>query len=453
MIEPKALTDLRGIDVIVAAGLESQAVLVADDSLRSAVRGAAARGAAFLFVDRAPSAFNDFAFGLSDDWFAASQSPEFPVGRLATTEQVTDLLTGLGFAAPLVEEKDVAEGLLIVAGASSAAADQLQALPSIPSALVFAEDVARAAAFGDGDTVVLLSADADETAISQSLARFDGKAVQAIFLAERLGDREASDVALARLENLKRIVEAFTRHSASLASGDQSRLVIVAPGGSPLAGEATDDVNAGLWTFARVLQNEYDAVATHLLDLETDSAELGLYVGEILASASANREWILRDGSLSEIRASSGPFGPKDTESADFTAATIRQTVNGRVDSIIWESASEPVPDADEIVLAVEAAGLNFRDVMWAMGLLPEEALEDGFAGATIGMEMSGRVISVGASVTDLVAGDRVMGIGPAATAARWISWPACAASPAAKASTLSSTRCSRKRWNAAWNW
>ncbi|KQQ74293.1 beta-ketoacyl synthase [Rhizobium sp. Leaf321] len=415
VIEPKALTDLRGIDVIVAAGLESQAVLVADDSLRSAVRGAAARGAAFLFVDRAPSAFNDFAFGLSDDWFAASQSPEFPVGRLATTEQVTDLLTGLGFAAPLVEEKDVAEGLLIVAGASSAAADQLQALPSIPSALVFAEDVARAAAFGDGDTVVLLSADADETAISQSLAGFDGKPVQAIFLAERLGEREASDVALARLENLKRIVEAFTRHGASLASGDQCRLVIVAPGGSPLAAETTDDVNAGLWTFARVLQNEYDAVATHLLDLETDSAELGIYVGEILASASANREWILRDGSLSEIRASSGPFGPKDTESADFTAATIRQTVNGRVDSIIWESASEPVPDADEIVLAVEAAGLNFRDVMWAMGLLPEEALEDGFAGATIGMEMSGRVISVGASVTDLVAGDRVMGIGPAA--------------------------------------
>lgn len=45
------------------------------------------------------------------------------------------------------------------------------------------------------------------------------------------------------------------------------------------------------------------------------------------------------------------------------------------------------------------------------MGLLPEEALEDGFAGATIGMEMSGTVVAVGTGVTDLVPGDEVMGI------------------------------------------
>lgn len=48
---------------------------------------------------------------------------------------------------------------------------------------------------------------------------------------------------------------------------------------------------------------------------------------------------------------------------------------------------------------------------MWSMGLLPEEALEDGFAGATIGMEMSGTVVAVGTGVTDLVPGDEVMGI------------------------------------------
>ena len=39
---------------------------------------------------------------------------------------------------------------------------------------------------------------------------------------------------------------------------------------------------------------------------------------------------------------------------------------------------------------------------MWAMGLLPEEALEDGFAGATIGMELSGHVVAIGDGVTDL---------------------------------------------------
>jgi NADPH:quinone reductase-like Zn-dependent oxidoreductase/acyl carrier protein/short-subunit dehydrogenase len=63
----------------------------------------------------------------------------------------------------------------------------------------------------------------------------------------------------------------------------------------------------------------------------------------------------------------------------------------------------------------VAATGLNFRDVMWAMGLLPEEALEDGFAGATIGMELSGHVVEVGEGIDDLVVGDAVMAIASSA--------------------------------------
>ena len=43
------------------------------------------------------------------------------------------------------------------------------------------------------------------------------------------------------------------------------------------------------------------------------------------------------------------------------------------------------------------------------------DALEDGLAGATIGMECSGRVTAVGASVTGFEIGDTVMAIGPAA--------------------------------------
>ncbi len=44
-----------------------------------------------------------------------------------------------------------------------------------------------------------------------------------------------------------------------------------------------------------------------------------------------------------------------------------------------------------------------------------KKALEDGFAGATIGMEFAGRVLQTGSTVGDLQPGDKVMGIGPAA--------------------------------------
>ena len=67
----------------------------------------------------------------------------------------------------------------------------------------------------------------------------------------------------------------------------------------------------------------------------------------------------------------------------------------------------------------MHAAGLNFRDVMWAMGLLPEEALIDGFAGPTFGLECAGIVRSVGSDVQGLAAGDRVMAFAPAALSTR----------------------------------
>ncbi|MGG3815641.1 SDR family NAD(P)-dependent oxidoreductase, partial [Methylorubrum rhodesianum] len=58
---------------------------------------------------------------------------------------------------------------------------------------------------------------------------------------------------------------------------------------------------------------------------------------------------------------------------------------------------------------AVAATGLNFRDVLWALSMLPEEILEDGFAGPRLGLEVSGRVTAVGAGVVDFAVGDSVV--------------------------------------------
>ena len=50
---------------------------------------------------------------------------------------------------------------------------------------------------------------------------------------------------------------------------------------------------------------------------------------------------------------------------------------------------------------------------MWAMGLLTGEALENGFAGASLGMECAGHIVAVGDGVSDLHVGDEVMGFAP----------------------------------------
>ena len=74
-----------------------------------------------------------------------------------------------------------------------------------------------------------------------------------------------------------------------------------------------------------------------------------------------------------------------------------------------------PRPEAGEVTVRVHAGGLNFRDVLQRIGLLPEEAFEGGYAGATLGMEFAGEVLAVGTGVTAWKPGDAVFGFAPGA--------------------------------------
>jgi acyl transferase domain-containing protein/NADPH:quinone reductase-like Zn-dependent oxidoreductase/acyl carrier protein len=93
-------------------------------------------------------------------------------------------------------------------------------------------------------------------------------------------------------------------------------------------------------------------------------------------------------------------------------------SVPGPFRNLRWRPAPDLEPlAADEVEIDVRAAGLNFRDVMYAMGLLPDEAVEDGFCGPTFGMEVSGIVTRVGAAVIDVAAADAVIAFAPASFA------------------------------------
>src|SRR5207245_1331313 len=99
----------------------------------------------------------------------------------------------------------------------------------------------------------------------------------------------------------------------------------------------------------------------------------------------------------------------------DSDVLTLASRHPGGLDSLGWEVRTPRQVGVGEVEIDVHAAGLNFRDLMWAMGLLPEEALTDGFAGPTFGLECAGIVSAIGAGVTDLAVGDRVAGFAPAA--------------------------------------
>ncbi|MEV4926391.1 SDR family NAD(P)-dependent oxidoreductase [Streptomyces roseoverticillatus] len=94
-----------------------------------------------------------------------------------------------------------------------------------------------------------------------------------------------------------------------------------------------------------------------------------------------------------------------------------------------WTETAVAGPGPGEVVVALRAAALNYRDVMVATGLLPPVA-EDGVSSEVyLGLEGAGVVTAVGEGVTDLAAGDRVFGLFPGAFASH-VRVPAVALRP-----------------------
>lgn len=91
----------------------------------------------------------------------------------------------------------------------------------------------------------------------------------------------------------------------------------------------------------------------------------------------------------------------------------------GSLRNLQWQILPERELAPDEVEIEPIAVGLNFRDVMYAMGLLSDEAVENGFAGPTIGMELSGHIRRLGRDVQGYRIGDAVVGFAPACYATR----------------------------------
>ncbi len=105
--------------------------------------------------------------------------------------------------------------------------------------------------------------------------------------------------------------------------------------------------------------------------------------------------------------------------------ALCQTTLDGPRALRLLDDVPVPVPGPDEVLIEVGAAGVNFADVMRAYGTYaggPRAPYVAGFEGA-------GTVVALGAAVTGLAAGDRVVGTGAGAFA-EYMVVPAATATP-----------------------
>jgi hypothetical protein len=187
---------------------------------------------------------------------------------------------------------------------------------------------------------------------------------------------------------------------------------------SDLAARLGDADDAPLWGLARTAMNEYPDLPLRLVDcadpdrLERMAAGL---VAELL-SPDAEDEVILTSAGryAPRLRLQTLPPFPRPGGQPTAIASRLDFTQPGPLKHLVWRQCPVPQPGPGEVLIEVRAAGLNFRDVMYAMGLLSDEAVESGYAGPTLGMELSGHVRVLGEGVVGLQPGDEVIAFAPA---------------------------------------
>ncbi|HET6735053.1 type I polyketide synthase [Mycobacterium sp.] len=226
------------------------------------------------------------------------------------------------------------------------------------------------------------------------------------------GAEESSADVAARLEteiaNLLSAVHTVQRGDVKLPGG---LWIVTEHAVATESGEPADPVQAALWGFGRTTINEEPALRCKLVDCD-GSQEAVDALAILLATPIDEPELALRQGKLLASRllpwARSGHLTvPRST---DYVLAP---TERGAIDNLRLTETDVPPPDEGYVQVRVEAAGLNFRDVLNVLGLYPGDP-------GPIGGDFAGVVTQLGSGITGLEVGQRVYGFMQGAFSSRF---------------------------------
>ncbi len=151
----------------------------------------------------------------------------------------------------------------------------------------------------------------------------------------------------------------------------------------------SDPEASAVWGLVRSAQSEHPG---RFVLVDADELPEGLSVGD-------EDQVAVRRGAV---------YVPRLVRSApEAFDGRLTQAGTGSLDDLAFLPYEQAPPGPREVRVAVRAAGLNFRDVLIALGVYPDPAL--------LGSEGAGVVTEVGTEVTGLRPGDRVAGLLPGA--------------------------------------
>ncbi len=206
--------------------------------------------------------------------------------------------------------------------------------------------------------------------------------------------RRATGSALALLQGL-------TDADATPTEG----VLFVTAGAQVLEGERSGQLaGATLWGFGKALAREAQHLRTRMIDLDPAEHPLPSGLVEELLGGDAETHVAYRDGGRRAARLVRSGAVAARLALPEEPGWRLAPDAGGALEELRTEPVSPRRLEAGEVRVTVEAAGLNFRDVLVGMGMLEE--------GSLLGREMGGRIVEAAPDVGRVAAGDRVVGLG-----------------------------------------
>jgi NADPH:quinone reductase-like Zn-dependent oxidoreductase/SAM-dependent methyltransferase/NADP-dependent 3-hydroxy acid dehydrogenase YdfG/acyl carrier protein len=378
-----------------------------------------------------PQDWIDLSFGLTEGWWRFSDAqwrPEYP---LLTTAQWTRFLASNGFdevaalpegadasraltlnavilaRASRLQSRETPRRLLVLADSGGLARPSVEWLRKAGHSISVAYESDRYARRDDGFLVEPSSREHFDRVLQES-AHALGGALDGVLHFWSLDHSALGASSVAALQQaMSRVTNGALHLAQALIGGAQSPLPslwIVTRGGVALAGQPVEPLAGSLWGWARSLRLEHPELRCMSLDLDPgDPAGAPRAIAESLSRKDEEAELAWRGGlaHVSRLRPAR-PAGGSSTQ--DELPRHLEIAQRGDLDNLVLGPLRRRAPGAGEVEIRVRATGLNFRDVLSALGMYPGDP-------GPLGSELAGEVLAVGEGVESVRAGDEVIAL------------------------------------------
>ena len=415
-------------DIVIAPNALHKASKV--KNVLNLITKAAALNGVVIAVEAHDQRLTDIVFGQDPSWWEPADSDIRSESRLLSADGWTSVLSANGFEniTSIGDQVRDPQQTVIVARAQSQStlAEPTEVLPSQSRLLLVGQGELEssfirsltASLKSAGGTVRIHCPSEDENlpeslkSIAQNAKIDEIVQLTGLTTSQIAGEpllSQQNQRCLSTLKLVQSLEAAQLEHAPTIALVTHGALA-TAGGAGPI-----DPGQGPLWGLGRVICSELPGLNCRLIDLH--GALDNAFTAEALAAELNRRDdenevqivdglrYVNRERLTTlteEVRTGLTPNSKPAPFVLDFSP-------QGGLDSLFLRAYDRRPPGPGEVEIEVRAAGLNFRDVLWAMGMLPEEAVEHGFSGPTIGMECAGKIVAVGKGVVNVKAGDRVI--------------------------------------------